>query len=60
MCTCMLFMVLSVHAFTLTKIHADARITHLAFVHKRNKLVLEMLMSSCFTYDEGELQTAEF
>ena len=56
----MLFVFLSVHVFTLTQIHADARITYHAFVYNRNKLVLEMLMSPCFTYDEGELQTAEF
>jgi len=39
---------------------ADMHITHHVFVCNRNKIILEMLMSSCFTCDEGELQTGVF
>jgi len=39
--------------------YADTCITLHVFVRNRNKLVLEMLMSSYFTCDEGELQTDE-
>ena len=38
--------------------NTDTCITHHVFVHNRNKIVLEMLLSFCFTCDEGELQTA--
>ena len=52
-CTCKLFAFCVCTRFP----HTDTRITHHVFVCNRNKLVLEMLMSSCFTCDKGKLQT---
>ena len=50
--------ILRLHMFSYP--NTDARITHHVFVRNRNKLVLEMLTSSSFTCDEGELRTGEF